>query len=93
MPSTTPLSYFLGGPRTAGWMVRGSSGRPHVTQTPAQQQCDPVRHHQGFRLIMGNKKCGNAGFALDFQDELAHLLPQVGIQVAQRFVQQQHSGL
>ncbi|MNR66464.1 hypothetical protein D3C85_1899680 [compost metagenome] len=39
---------------------------------------------------MGDEDGGDAGLALEFGDGLAHLDPQLGIQVRQRFVHQQH---
>ena len=51
---------------------------------------DLVRHRQRLFLIMGHIDHGQAKVLLDLADLLAHLPAQLGVQVRQRFVEQQH---
>lgn len=53
---------------------------------------DPVRHRQGFPLIVSDENKGDAELLLQlFQLEL-HLLTQFKIERAERFIQQQYPG-
>ncbi len=50
----------------------------------------PIADRQGFGLIMGDHQRGNADFVLNAADLELHLFAQVGVQVGQRLVEQQH---
>ena len=57
----------------------------------------PLVHHQhgignrkGFALIVGHVQRGDIKLLLQFADLIAHAAPQVGVEVTQRLVKQQH---
>ena len=54
---------------------------------------DPVGNRQGFFLVVGDIHRGNAHLLLDVFDGVAHLHTQLGVQVGQGFVHQQHLGM
>ena len=54
---------------------------------------DLVRHGQGLFLVVGYKDEGDAHFLLDALELMLHLLTQLVVQGAQRFVQQQDARL
>ena len=49
-----------------------------------------VRHGQGFLLVVGDIYEGDAQILLQFLDDNTQAYPDLGVQGAQRFVQQQH---
>jgi hypothetical protein len=53
----------------------------------------PVRHGQGFLLVVGDEQGGGAQPLLQRADPLAQLQPHLGVQRGQRLVEQQHPGL
>ena len=54
---------------------------------------DAVRHGHGLLLVVGHVHGGDAHAVLDLLDGRAHLHAQLGVQVAEGFVHQQHVGL
>ena len=68
-------------------------GRAHLLQPPRPQHGDPVAQLEGLVLLVGHEHRGDA----DAMDEIADLapgpLPQRGIEIRERLVQQQHARL
>ncbi len=54
---------------------------------------DLVRHGQRLLLIVGDVDDGQAEVLLDGADVLAHLSTQLGVEVRERFVEEQNLGL
>ena len=54
---------------------------------------DAVRNRQRFFLIVGDEHRRDPEPALDLLDLHPHLLAQLGVEVAERFVEQEHDGL
>ena len=57
------------------------------------QYRDPVPESHGLGLVMGDVYGGDAESALQPQDLGAHLAAQLGVEVGQRFVEQERVGL
>ena len=53
---------------------------------------EAVGHGQGFLLVVGHHHGGQAELALQFADFDPHVLAQLGVEIGQRLVEQQHVG-
>ena len=53
---------------------------------------DAVGHHHGLALVMGDIDGGDADALLQIADEEAHVVAQAGVEIGERFVEQQHRG-
>ncbi len=62
-----------------------------LLQDPFEDQGDLVCQQQSILLIVGDHDGGDAKLTLHLEYEITHLVAQVGVQIAQRFVQQQHA--
>ena len=68
----------------------------HVPRTadlldpPGVHHGDPLAHHHGFQLIVGDVDRGGAQLLLQADEVALKRLAPAGVQVAQRLVQQQH---
>jgi hypothetical protein len=60
---------------------------------PVAHHRDAVRHRQRLELVVGDVEDGDAGLALDALELDAHVLAQLGVEVRERLVEQQHVGL
>ncbi len=65
----------------------------HLDDAAFIEDGEAVRHGEGFALIMGDEDEGNAHFLLQRLEFFLHLLAELEIEGAQRFVEQQHLGL
>jgi len=74
-------------------LVKKFLGGPHLTEAAVEQQGHPVRQHERFGLVMGDKKHGHPCFHLNLLDQGTHFPPQVGVQIAQGLVQKQNCRL
>ena len=57
---------------------------------PQVHDGDPVGNRHGLLLVMGHIDGGDPHVVLDLLDDRPHLHPQLGVQVGQGFVHQQH---
>ena len=64
----------------------------HLLQRALAQQRHLVAERHGFGLVVGDVNRGRAHPPLQAQD-LAHLAPQLGVEVGQRFVEQECAGV
>ena len=71
-------------------MVIQFVGRTLLHDMPILEQHDVIGHGHGLGLVMGYIDGGNSELELNFLQLVAHLIAQLGIQVAQRLVQQKH---
>ena len=69
--------------------VNGNGGI-HLLDLAAVQQADAVGHDHGFVLVVGDKDGGNVQLLLDAADLHLQTLAQLGINGAQRLIQQQN---
>ena len=67
-------------------------GCVHLLQPPVVQHGDPIGHGEGFVVVVRDEHSRRAGEPEDFLHLLPHLTPHVGIQVAERLVQEQYDG-
>ena len=67
-------------------------GRTDLPDLAVSHDGDAVCQRQSFFLIMGDIDHGNAQFFLQFFDNGTQTYPDLGIQGAQGFIQQQHIG-
>ena len=65
----------------------------NLLNDPFVHDDDPVRHRHRFCLVMRNIHNGDAEFFLQVLDFKPHAFPQLGVEVGQRFVQQQQARL
>ncbi|MNI40092.1 hypothetical protein D3C73_942950 [compost metagenome] len=75
---------------SAGGLAVDGARRAQLRHAAALQHRDLVGQGQRFFLVMGDEDGGDAGFALQFGNGLPHLDAQLGIQVRQRLIHQQH---
>ncbi len=69
-------------------------GRRADLQQPADvHHADPVGQLEGLLLVVGDKDRGRAQLALDGPQRAAQVDPNLGVQRAERLVEQQHLGL
>ncbi|EGE55388.1 hypothetical protein RHECNPAF_930033 [Rhizobium etli CNPAF512] len=54
---------------------------------------DAVAHAHRFHLVMGDEDGGDAGLALQAANFRAHFEAQLGVEIGERFIEQQHVGL
>ena len=62
----------------------------HVLGAAAIHHHDAVGQRHGFTLIMGDQDRGGADGALDLAQLDLHLLAQLGVEIRERLVEQQH---
>ena len=67
--------------------------RAYLDQLPCMHHGDLIGDSKRFALIVGNINSRDIDPPLEILDLSTHLLPQLGIQVAQRLVQEHHLGL
>ncbi|KAG0935976.1 hypothetical protein G6F31_015829 [Rhizopus arrhizus] len=67
-------------------------GVRHLFHAALVHHHDAVRQRQRFGLVVRHQNGGGADRALDAAQFQLHFLAQLGIQIGQRFVQQQHAG-
>ena len=65
-------------------------GRAHLLDDTILHDHNPVTQRHGFRLIVGNINEGGVDALAEHQDLSAHLVAQLGIQIGQRFIHQEH---
>ena len=65
-------------------------GRADLLNHAAMHHGDTIRNGQRFLLIVGDIYGSNAHLSLDALDNIAHFHTQLGVQVGQRLVHQQH---
>ena len=65
------------------------SRRPDLYQLSAAHEGDAVGEGERFFLVVGDVDGGQFQFAVDAFDLLAHFVAQFGVQVAERFVEQE----
>jgi len=65
-------------------------GRVDLGHTPGLHHHHAVADGQGFGLVMSHHQGGDAHRALDTPDFKLHLFTQVGVEVGQRLIEQQH---
>ena len=70
-----------------------SSGAAICSSLPLPHDADPVRHGQGFLLVVGDEQGRGAEPLLQRADLLPQLQPDLGVQRGQRLVEQQYPGL
>jgi hypothetical protein len=63
-----------------------------LDQTPRVEQRHPVGDRHRLFLVVGDVQRQDAELALNPADFRAHLDPELGVEVGERFVQQQHRG-
>ena len=66
--------------------------RAHLPHGAIVHDHEPVGHRQGLLLVVRDHDGGEAELLLQLADLDAHLLPQLGVEVGQRLVEQQHVG-
>ncbi len=65
----------------------------HLLDTAIIEPRHPIRHRQGFALVVGHENKGDAQLLLQFFQFKLHLLPQFQVQRPEGFIQQQNPGL
>ncbi|MPM60397.1 hypothetical protein SDC9_107248 [bioreactor metagenome] len=80
---------YEGGARCAVNLLGGTQ----LLDVAAVQQGDPVAHGERLALVMGDEDHRRADPALQLAKLGLHLVAQLGVQIAQRLVEQQHAGL
>ena len=75
-----------------GGFVEGVGGG-ELLQPAFEKEGDAVGEHHRLLLVVGDEHGGYSQLGLDAPDQVAHFVPQVGVQVAERLVQQKHVGL
>ena len=78
------------GHETVGRRVIDVGRRAHLHQLAILHHRDAVGHRQRLVLIVRDEHGGDAGALLDGADFDAQRLAQLGVQVGQRFIEQQH---
>lgn len=68
-------------------------GRAELDEFSVLQDRHAVREVQGLFLVVGHEDGGDAGAVVQFAQPAAQLAADLGVQGAERFVQQQHLGL
>ncbi|MNV39841.1 hypothetical protein D3C71_1314320 [compost metagenome] len=76
----------------AGRPFVGLEGFGHLFHAALVHDHDAVRQRQRLGLVVRDQDGGGADGALDAAQFQLHFLAQLGVQVRQRFVQQQHAG-
>ena len=66
--------------------------RPDLANPALAHDDEAVGHGQGLLLVVGHHHGGQSELALQFADLDAHLLAQLGVEIGQRLVEQQHVG-
>ena len=64
--------------------------RPHLLNASAFHHCNPVRHIDGFFLIMRDINKGNPQLFLQMLQFYLHRTPKLQIQRSQRLIQKQN---
>ena len=67
--------------------------RADLLEAPAAHHRDPVRDRQRLLLVVRHVDRGDAERLLQLADLAAHLDPELGVEIRERFVEQQHLGL
>ena len=79
--------------KAVGRLLVDLVGRPHLPDRPLPvHDGDPVGEGQGHLLVVRHVEDGHAGLALELLDLEPHLLPEVGVEVAQRLVEEHDLG-
>ena len=65
----------------------------HLLDAALVHDHDLVRKHHCLVLVVGDVHAGDPQLLLDAPDLAAHLNTQLGVQIAQRFVKEQHFGM
>ena len=63
---------------------------PTCMQLPLLDHRNPIRQGEGLFLVMGHIDRGYGELFLEFANFRPHLQANLGVEIAQRFVQQQH---
>ncbi len=73
-------------------MVVNLVGRRQLVDAPVEHDGDAVGDHHRLRLIVGDIDRGDPDLLLQRAHIEAHLFPELGVQVGERLVEQQHVG-
>ena len=79
-----------GGNEQVGRALVDVLGGAHLLDVALAHDRDAVRNSHGFFLVVGDVHIGDAHRVLDLLDDGAHLHAQLGVQVGQGLVHQQH---
>ncbi len=71
------------------WPLIKLRRRSDLGHGSVKHQSNPVGHQTGFGLMVGHPEGGQPQLGLKLQDQILHLISQMGIQRAQGFIQQQ----
>src|SRR6266436_4044553 len=66
---------------------------PHLLHHAVLHDDDPVTQRHGLDLVVGNVNGGGTETQMQLLELNAHLHPQLGIEVRQRLVEQEHAGV
>jgi hypothetical protein len=72
------------------WMVVQLAGRTHLLDPTVVHDGDPIGHAERFVLVVGDEDDRDAELSLEQSHLDPHLLAELGVQVAERLVEQQH---
>ena len=72
---------------------RTSAGAPYLLDPAGIHHRHQIGHGEGLVLVMGDEDRGDAGLVMDMAQPDAQFLAHLGVQRAERLVQQQHARL
>jgi hypothetical protein len=81
------------GDELVGGLIVQLERLPHLLHHAVLHDDDPVAQRHGLDLIVGDVNGGGAETQMQFLQLDAHLHPQLGIEVRQRLVEQEHAGV
>jgi len=67
-------------------------GHSHLLEDALVEHGNPVRDGVGLFLVVGDEDGGEREFALQVENLAAHLHAQVGVEVRERLIEQEHAG-
>ena len=91
-PEPVVVSYELRHERRPRLMVQ-LLGASRLLEDPLVHHRHSIAHHHGLRLVMGDVDEGRSHVRLQGLQLHFHMLPKLGVQCAERFVQQQDCGV
>src|SRR5256885_13401014 len=91
-PSQERAAPDKAGDETIGRALEKAALAADLAIWPLGHHDEPVRDGQRLLLIVGDHDGGEPKLALQFADLDAHFLAQLGIEVRERLVEQQHVG-